>query len=123
MFFKNFSFVPKNWFSIGVFAYWFFLTMLLLFPDPRALLWGWEPSEGPMGYAHLMTFGLLAFLVTFGRQKRTLFFWGVILFGYVYATEILQAVMPFGRQFDWADIGQDITGLLLGGGLGSFARR
>ena len=117
-FFRKYPLTPKNLFSILVFTYWVFLTLLLLLPDPRKWLWDWSSSGGGGGYPHLVTFALLGFLVMLGRKERTILFWGIVLFVYVYATEILQELLPFGRCFDWADIGQDITGILIGGGLG-----
>ena len=98
-------------------AYWIFLTMLLWLPDPRALLWGWEPAEGPRGYAHIITFALLGLLVELGRRKKSLLFWVTVLAGYTFLTEIVQEMLPI-RAFEWGDILQDLVGAFFGLGVG-----
>ncbi len=102
-------------------VYWIFLTLLLWLPDPRALLFGWEPSEGPRGYAHVITFGLLGLLVELGRRKHSVFFWFAVLVGYTFLTEIVQEFLPI-RTFEWEDILQDVVGAALGMGAGIFVR-
>ncbi|GHT29007.1 hypothetical protein FACS18942_09850 [Planctomycetales bacterium] len=89
------------------------LTLLLWLPDPRAILFGWGPGEETAGYAHVVTFALLAFLIELDRVKRNRFFWETLLIGYVFLTEIVQEILPI-RCFDIADIIQDIAGLFIG---------
>ena len=94
-------------------VYWFFLTLLLWLPDPRVLLWGWEPAEGPSGLAHIITFSLLGLLVELGRRQKSLLFWTGVLVGYAFVTEIVQMAIPY-RSFEWEDIAQDLVGACLG---------
>ena len=109
------------WFHILTGVYWIFLTLLLWLPDPRALLWGWEPSEGPRGYAHVITFLLLGLLVELGRRKKSILFWAGILVAYAFLTEVVQEMLPI-RAFDWDDIAQDLMGAFLGLGIGYLLR-
>ena len=109
------------WFHILTVAYWIFLTLLLWLPNPRVLLWGWQPAEGPRGYAHIITFLLLGLLVELGRRKKSLLFWSGILIGYTFLTEIVQMVLPY-RAFEWGDIAQDLVGAFLGLGVGGVLR-
>ncbi len=109
-------------FRILTTAYWVFLTLLLWLPDPRVLLWGWEPAEGPRGYAHVITFSLLGLLVELGRRKKSFLFWAGILIGYTFLTEIVQEMLPI-RSFDWGDVAQDLIGSFLGMGIGVLIRR
>ncbi|MDR0871500.1 MAG: VanZ family protein [Planctomycetaceae bacterium] len=95
-------------------VYAVFLTLLLWLPDPRTILFGWEPGEGPAGFAHLITFSILGFLVELGRRKYSFFVWATLLFGYVFLTEIVQELLPAARSFDIFDIMQDLAGLYVG---------
>lgn len=101
--------------------YVFFLTMLLWLPDPRVLLFGFEPSEGPKGYAHLITFSLLGFLIELDRKKQSRFFWATLLIFYALLTEIVQEILPI-RTFDLADIVQDFAGIFVGLWTGTLCR-
>ncbi|MGL4594495.1 MAG: VanZ family protein [Thermoguttaceae bacterium] len=93
--------------------YWVFLTMLLWLPDPRVLLFGWTPSEGPSGYAHLITFSLLGFLVKLAFAQNSTFSSFIILVSYAFVTEIVQNILPI-RAFEWLDIAQDTIGITIG---------
>ena len=103
-------------------AYWIFLTLLLWLPDPRVLLWGWEPTEGPRGYAHIITFSLLGLLIELGRREKSILFWGGVLIGYTFFTEFVQEMLPI-RAFEWGDVCQDLTGAFLGLAVGYALRR
>lgn len=94
-------------------AYVVFLTLLLWFPDPRQLLWGLQAGESTEGYAHVLTFSLLGFLVEIGRRKKSVFFWATMLILYTFTTEIVQHFLPV-RSFDVADILQDFAGIFIG---------
>ncbi len=94
-------------------VYIVFLTLLLWLPDPRALLWSWEPSEGVVGYAHLITFTLLGLMVELGRRKKSHWTWFGILVFYAFFTECVQHFLPI-RTFDLMDLAQDTLGLALG---------
>ena len=104
-------------FRVLTVVYWIFLTLLLWLPDPRVLLWGWEPSEGPRGYAHIITFSLLGLLIELGRRQKSFLFWAGVLIGYTFLTEIVQEMLPI-RAFEWEDIFQDLVGVFLGLGVG-----
>ena len=113
---------PLFWLRILTVAYWTFLTLLLWLPDPRALLWGWEPTGGPRGYAHIITFSLLGLLVELGRREKSILFWVGVLVAYTFLTEIVQEMLPI-RAFEWRDIFQDLIGAFLGLGIGFLLRR
>jgi len=100
-------------FHILTWCYVIFLTLLLWLPDPQTVLYGWSPDEGTAGYAHIVTFALLAFLIELDRQKKSRFFWTTLLIAYVFLTEIVQEILPI-RQFNFADIIQNLAGLTLG---------
>ncbi|MDR1964395.1 MAG: VanZ family protein [Planctomycetaceae bacterium] len=102
-------------------VYVVFLTLLLWLPNPKELLYGWQPSEETGGYAHLITFFLLGFLVELGRRKKSLLFWIFLLVFYTFFTEIVQEILPI-RSFEWSDIFQDICGICLGLGSASLCR-
>jgi hypothetical protein len=102
-------------------CYVVFLTLLLWLPDPRVLLYGWQPSEETGGYAHLITFSLLGFLVELGRRKKSRSFWIGMLVFYTFLTEIVQEMLPI-RSFEWQDIRQDLCGMFVGIGLGILCR-
>lgn len=95
------------------YIYIVFLTLLLWLPDPRTLLFGWEPGEGPAGFAHVITFSPLGFLAEICRRKRSFFFLATMLLGYTLLTEIVQEILPI-RSFDLLDIAQDLAGLYCG---------
>jgi len=81
-------------------------------------------DESVRGYAHLITFTLLGFLVELGRCKRTMLFWLGILILYAFGTEFLQLLLhPIcHRFFDWEDIVQNVLGVFLGTFIGHFCR-
>jgi glycopeptide antibiotics resistance protein len=97
------------------------LTLLLWLPDPKELLYGWQPSEPTSGYSHLITFMLLGFLVELGRRQNSQLFWIVLLILYTFFTEIVQEILPI-RAFEWCDIIQDICGIAIGLGFAVLCR-
>lgn len=107
----------RRWYALTA-LYAVFLTLLLWLPDPRALLFAWQPSGEAQGYAHLMTFSLLAFMVEAGRRRKSRRVWFGILVFYAFFTEVVQHFLPI-RSFDLADIAQDIAGIALGMLLGT----
>lgn len=116
--------MPKNisqFIHFATCSYAVLLTLLLWLPDPRVLFFGFEPSEGTQGYAHLIAFSLLGFLVELDRTKRSRFFWATVLICYTILTEIVQEILPV-RSFDLADIIQDLAGIFLGLWLGTLWR-
>ncbi len=102
----------RRWHGLtGLYAV--FLTLLLWLPNPKVLLWGWEPSDETSGYVHLMTFALLGLMVELGRRKKSRGTWFGILVFYAFFTECVQHYLPI-RGFEFRDILQDILGLILG---------
>ncbi len=99
-----------RWATLG---YAVLLTLLLWLPDPRELLWGWQPRGDVMGYSHLIAFSILGFLVELGRRERSFFFRATLLFGYTLLTEIVQELIPH-RSFELIDVAQDLAGLYFG---------
>ncbi len=94
-------------------CYTVFLTLLLWLPDPRTLLWGWQPSGGALGFAHLITFSVLGFLAELGRRDWSLLTLTSLLLGYAVLTEIVQEMLPI-RSFEIIDLAQDLAGLYAG---------
>ena len=108
-----------QWFAI---FYVIVLTLLLELP----IKVGEAASGGmAMGYAHLLTFTLLGFLVELSRKKRSLLFWIGVLIVYAFATEVMQGLLnPIcNRVFEWADILQNVLGVLFGTAIGHYCRR
>jgi len=81
-------------------------------------------NEPAAGYAHLITFTLLGFLVELGRCKKSMLFWAGILILYSLGTEVLQGLLyPIcQRFFDWQDILYNLCGVLLGTLTGHYCR-
>ncbi len=96
-------------------AYWPFLTLMLLVPDPYALL-GIDDFPGLSGEfgTHLVLFAVLGFLVTaaWGVRKVSIFMLGLLV-AYSAATELLQHFIPL-RTPDPKDFAEDVAGLVLG---------
>jgi VanZ family protein len=102
-------------------CYAIFLTLLLWLPNPKVLLYGWQPSEQTSNYDHLFTFMLLGFLVELGRRKKSQLFWVVLLLFYIFLTEIVQEILPI-RAFEWRDIIHDLCGITIGLGFAVLCR-
>ena len=91
------------------------LTFLLEMPSV-------PPEINPLGnspvkvFIHMITFAILGFLVELGRTKKSMLFWLSMLALYSVGTEILQALLNSicHRCFDWYDIAQNVSGVLLG---------
>jgi VanZ family protein len=98
-----------------------FLTMLLWFPDPRELVFGWEPSEEVGGYSHLISFMVLGILFELDRRRFSFEFLCLILLCYAMFTEFGQIFFP-PRVFDWADLIQNFAGLIIGLQIGNIAK-
>ena len=98
------------------------LTLLLELPslEPEFIPGG----ESTAGYAHLITFTLLGFLVEWGRCKKSTLFWAGILIVYALGTEVLQGLLyPLcHRLFDVQDIVHNLFGVLFGTLIGHFCR-
>ena len=71
-------------FHILTWCYVVLLTLLLWMPDPRTYFRTELSDEGPAGYAHVITFALLAFLIEIDRERKSRFFWTTLLIGYVF---------------------------------------
>jgi hypothetical protein len=95
-------------------AYWSLLTLLLLVPDPLALL-GLERIPGPktgIG-VHFGCFTGLALLVSasrFARQKAVLF---GLLAAYAVIVELSQGLVP-PRTVELRDLAENLLGLAAG---------
>ena len=97
------------------------LTLLLELPSDVAEA---VPVGLARGYAHLFAFTLLGFFVELSRKKRSILFWMGVLIVYALATEIVQGLLSpiCNREFDWADLLQNVVGVLLGAGIGHYCR-
>lgn len=96
-------------------AFWLFLTLLLLSPDPRALL-GLERMADRLPnpkVAHVVCFTLLALLVHASRfPLRRGLLWGLLV-AYAASTEGLQYFVP-NRSARLTDVGLNLSGLAFG---------
>ena len=97
------------------------LTLLLELPSDVA-------EQVPVGmvrvYTHLFAFTLLGFFVELSRKKQSFFFWIGFLFVYSFATEAMQWLLhPLcNRTFEWADLLQNVSGVLFGTVIGHYCR-
>jgi VanZ family protein len=98
-----------------------FLTLLLWLPDPRVIVFGWEPTEEVGGFMHLITFSVLGFLFELDRRKFSFEFLGLVLLCYAMLTETGQLFSP-PRQFDLQDIIQNFAGIIIGLEIGNIAK-
>ena len=105
--------------QLACFCYWIFLTVLLLVPNPAALVGLREVPIFPWGKfgIHLMFFAVLSFLVHATRwPKRP--WWPLIALLVVYGitTETLQLFVPH-RTARVMDAIENILGIALGVGI------
>ena len=95
-------------------AYWLVLTVLLLAPDPLALLGITRAPGPPSGRTeHLLVFAVLALLACASRPPLR---WGPLaglLVGYALLTETLQVLVPT-RTVELLDYAENLLGLAAG---------
>ncbi len=104
-------------------AYWLLLSLLLLLPDPYALL-GIERFPGPSGgrFVHFAFFTMLALLVHASRLPiGRVLLWSTIA-AYAVAVELLQWLVPH-RVVDVVDLAENLLGLVAGTGIWWSIRR
>ncbi|MDR1479499.1 MAG: VanZ family protein [Planctomycetaceae bacterium] len=101
--------------------YMIFLTLLLWLPDPRVLVFGWEPSDDVGGYMHLLTFLVLGFLFELDRRGFSFEFLGLLLLCYAVLTEVGQIFSP-SREFDLQDMIQNFAGIIVGLEIGNIMK-
>jgi hypothetical protein len=95
-------------------AYLLFLTLLLLAPDPWALLGFKHPMISGSGRGiHLLFFSGLAFLASGSRFNLRPWILAAALIGYGAATEVVQRFVP-PRSVDLVDFLEDLSGTLVG---------
>lgn len=116
--------VARIWLlRLACLAYGLFLSVLLLVPDPAALL-GLSEVPGPPGgrMVHLAFFTVLGLLASSSRwplRTRALL---ILLGGYAVGTELLQHFVP-PRTVDPIDALENLVGLGLGTCLGGWLQR
>ena len=96
-------------------AYWAFLTVLLLVPNPAAIFFNARPFVAVAGMrgVHFATFTLLALLVQAARfPVRPRVQWAVLV-GYALVAESLQWFVPH-RCVELADYAENLLGLATG---------
>ena len=95
-------------------AYWCLLSLMLLHPDPLALL-GIERLPGPPGGrgVHFVIFAGLAFLTAASRFPVRRGVLAAVLVGYAVAMEALQAFAP-NRTVEAFDAAENVMGLVVG---------
>ena len=104
-------------------AYWLMLTVLLLVPNPKALL-GLRYTPGNLSQrgVHFLFFTVLVVLVMAGRpplRRRTLV---AVLVGYAVVTETLQSLVPL-RTVELIDYLENLAGLAVGAGIWLIGRK
>jgi len=103
--------------------YWAMLTVLLLVPDPWALLHlRPPPGEASSFGTHFACFALLGALVRFARFSGRPMAWVGTLVGYAVLVELGQALVPL-RTVQWEDLAANLTGLAGGALIGWAALR
>jgi VanZ family protein len=101
---------------IVCFAYWALLTVLLLAPDPAAMIGIRRMPHVPLGDVgmHFAAFALLSLSLHFVRwPKRPVLWLPAVLLLYGLATESLQYFVP-PRAVELHDYVDNILGVLLG---------
>jgi VanZ family protein len=100
-------------------GYWVLLTVLLLVPNPAAVIGLRKAPALPWGDfgVHFTAFVTLAIMIHAARWPRISgrFIIGLLLL-YGIATELLQALIPL-RAMEMEDCVEDILGILVGTGL------
>ena len=95
-------------------VYWLTLTVLLLVPDPLALLLGVMPDASiPSRGTHFTAFFLLAILAGSSRLPWRLSLQTIALFVYAVTTESLQGLVE-GRVVELLDYAENLLGLAVG---------
>jgi hypothetical protein len=107
---------------IAATAYWVALTVLLLLPNPWALL-GFRPSVMPHDGrgVHFVAFTLLGLSVFLAGLPMRGWIVAVLLAAYGVSIELLQLLIP-SRIVDAVDLGENLLGLALGAALYSAGR-
>ncbi|MDR2763251.1 MAG: VanZ family protein [Planctomycetaceae bacterium] len=108
-------------FHYAIIGYVIFLTFLLWLPDPRTIVFGWQPKEDVAGYSHLITFAILGILVEIDRRRYSFEFLCLILLFYAIFTEIGQICFP-PRSFELNDIIQNFAGIIIGMEIGNIIK-
>jgi len=104
-------------------AYWAFLTLLLLAPDPLALLGIERICTGPGSIGvHFSFFVVLAVVVMAAQLNLRSVVLLAILVAYAIATEALQWLVP-GRTVELEDLIENLLGLGAGVAIWWIARR
>jgi hypothetical protein len=94
--------------------YWAGLTVLLLAPDPAALL-GMErpPGTAKLRGVHLAFFLVLGVLIAASRWPPATRWMAGLTIGYAILTELLQGLVP-NRTVELLDLAENLAGLALG---------
>jgi len=103
--------------------YWATLTVLLLVPDPWALLHLRPPPAGGSSFGtHFACFTLLGALARWARFSGRPMAWAGALVAYAVLVELGQALVPL-RTVQWQDLAANLTGLACGALIGWAAPR
>jgi VanZ family protein len=103
-----------RWFRWITVIYWTALTVLLLAPDPWALL-GLRPPpiEGTSSGVHFACFLLLGAMAQSSRFAGRPAVWAGVLVAYAVVAELGQGPIPT-RSVQWQDLVANLTGLACG---------
>ena len=99
-------------------SYWLFLTVLLLVPNPAAVVGLRKVPTFPWGDIgiHFTAFTILALVVHFSRWPKSFGWTIVVLLAYGIATESLQYFVP-PRCVELKDYIENILGIAFGSGV------
>lgn len=103
-------------------VYWPLLTVLLLVPDPLALLGIQNVPDAPGVGVHFLCFAALAVLVWASRFPLQRAVLAGLLVGFAVATETLQLLVP-PRTVELRDFIENLLGLAVGSGACWVAQR
>lgn len=100
---------------LAALVYWFLLTVLLLVPNPSAMLFGLRPARSMAGFRgiHFFSFLVLALWISAARfPLRRRVQWSVLVV-YALVVESLQWFVPH-RTVELRDYAQNLAGLAVG---------
>jgi VanZ family protein len=105
---------------LGFLAYFVYLTLLLLTPDPFRLVFGGTKVNHLLvqmySIAHFICFTILTVFALLACRPWSVWITASLLVAYASGTELLQKLIP-PRTAEWQDWFQDLGGIVFGIGI------